>query len=97
MHRTKRREAGERAFRIAKYSTLAAFQPPDITLNHFSKLQGPFRTSAEREYARAICNIIASEARIDTRHVTLETLFCACAIAVSRYKGIRGPPPSYYC
>lgn len=93
---TKRREAAEKAFRIVKYGALAAFQPPDITLDHFSRIRGPFRTSAERNYARALCTVIASEARVDTRHITLEMLYCVCSIAVARYKSIRARPPSYF-
>ena len=93
---TKRREAAERAFRLVKYGALAAFRPPDVTVEHFPQIQGPFCTSAERDYARALCAVIASEARIDTRHITLETLFCVCSIAIARYKSARGPPPAYF-
>lgn len=88
--------AAEKAFRIAMHSALAAFDPPDITLEHFGRIRGPFTTRAERDYARALCTIIASEARIDPKHLSIESLFCVCSIAVQRHKARQAPPPAYY-
>jgi len=97
MRQTKRDCQKRSALRIAKHSELAAFGPSVVTLEQFDQLRGPFRLRADRRFARAVCEAIAVEARVDPSGLSLDFLFVVCSIAVHRHRlKVRRPPPSYY-
>ena len=96
MRKTKREYHRQLALNVVRYSELAAFDPSDATLQQFDSLHGPFRQRADRRFARAVCEAIAAEARVNTSNLDIETLFVICAIAVHRHRLKLPRPPDYY-
>ena len=92
---TKRQIALTRALRVARHSTLAGFEPDAITIIQFSRIQAPFTKRSDKLFARALCEVIALEAGIDTYKLGLNELFVVCSIVIHRYKLKMRSPPAY--